>query len=125
MRRPMNNSRRDSKTPAGRIADTHISAVRWAGLRSAHNASVFILLALVLVSGMAVVHSTFKNRYAMHELQQLRNQHNELEVQWGQLLIEQSTFGLEGRIERLAQEQLNMQVPDWSGVVMLQAGGER
>jgi cell division protein FtsL len=52
-------------------------------------------------------------------LQQLRVQSNELDVHWGQLLIEQSTFGLEGRIERRAMEELNMTFPDWSKIIMV------
>ena len=42
-----------------------------------------------------------------------------LEVQWGQLLIEQSTFGVEGRIEQKAFEQLQMEVPDIANIVMV------
>ena len=77
------------------------------------------LLLVLLVTGIAVVHSTHKSRYALHELQQLRAERNALEVQWGQLLIEQSTFGLESRIERRAMEELNMHVPDWSDIVVV------
>jgi cell division protein FtsL len=42
-----------------------------------------------------------------------------LNVEWGQLLIEQSTFGVEGRIEQKAIEQLDMHVPDVSQIVMI------
>lgn len=95
------------------------SVLSWARLNSGHSAGMALLLVLVLVSGMAVVHSTFKNRYAMHELQKLRSEHNALDVEWGQLLIEQSTFALEDRIERKATEELDMKLPDWSGVVLV------
>jgi cell division protein FtsL len=47
------------------------------------------------------------------------SQANQLEVEWGQLKIEQSTFGLEGRIERKAMEELNMKLPDWSRITMV------
>ena len=62
---------------------------------------------------------TYQNRFLFNELQQLRNQANSLEVQWGQLLIEQSTFGLEGRIEQKATEQLHMHVPELDRIVMV------
>lgn len=81
--------------------------------------AILVLLALVLASGLGVVYSTFENRLAMHQLQQLRNENNALEVQWGQLLIEQSTFGLEGRIESKASEELQMSLPDWSDIIMV------
>ncbi len=108
--------RKNFKVPA---ADGNISVLSWAQLFSARFIVVFSLLVLVLLSGMSVVHATFKNRYALHELQQLRSERNELDVQWGQLLIEQSTFGLEGRIGRRAEEELGMKLPDWSGVIMV------
>jgi cell division protein FtsL len=49
----------------------------------------------------------------------LRDQANGLEVEWGQLLIEQSTFGVDGRIEQKAFEQLQMEVPDIARIVMV------
>ncbi|OGT71400.1 MAG: cell division protein FtsL [Gammaproteobacteria bacterium RIFCSPLOWO2_02_FULL_57_10] len=80
---------------------------------------VLVLLTLLLISGVSVIYTTFKNRYLLNELQQLKNERNELQVQWGQLLIEQSTFSLEGRIERKAIDELQMVVPDFSEIVMV------
>ncbi|MDT8427711.1 MAG: cell division protein FtsL [Pseudomonadales bacterium] len=80
---------------------------------------LLVLLLAVLASGLGVVYSTFENRLAMHQLQQLRNENNVLDVQWGQLLIEQSTFGLEGRIESKASEELQMSLPEWSDIIMV------
>ncbi len=77
------------------------------------------VLALVLGAGLSVVSTTHENRFAFNELQVLRDQANNLEVQWGQLLIEQSTFGVEGRIEQKAFEQLQMEVPDIANIVMV------
>jgi cell division protein FtsL len=108
--------RKNLKAPA---ADEITSVLTWAQLFAVRSAVLFFLLILVLFSGMSVVLATYKNRYALHELQQLRNEHNQLDVQWGQLLIEQSTFGLEDRIGRKAEEELGMKLPDWSGVIMV------
>ena len=77
-------------------------------------------LAGVLVSGLLVVRTTHENRFAFNELQQLRDQAVQLDVEWGQLLLEQSTFGVDGRIEQKAAEQLQMQVPDIDDIVMVQ-----
>ena len=78
-----------------------------------------MLLAIVLASGLSVVFVTHQHRYLFNELQLLKNQANDLQVQWGQLLIEQSTFGLEGKIEQKAVEQLQMQLPDADHIVMV------
>ena len=91
----------------------------WLGLFSAANLLVTGLMFAVVVSALAVVYVSYQHRMTFHELQQLRVQSNELDIHWGQLLIEQSTFGLEGRIERRAMEELNMTFPDWSKIIMV------
>lgn len=96
------------------------SILRWLGVRSARAALLYIGLAIVLSSGLSVVRTTHANRFAFNELQQLKDEANRLDVQWGQLLLEQSTFGLDGRIEQKAVEQLQMQVPDIDDIVMVQ-----
>ncbi|GIT23233.1 MAG: hypothetical protein CM1200mP40_29150 [Gammaproteobacteria bacterium] len=47
----------------------------------------------------------------------LKIKQTQLETEWGQLLIEQSTFGVEGRIEQKEIEQLQMQLPELSKIV--------
>jgi len=95
------------------------SIYQWADMFSPRMLMIVVLLAALLASGISVIYITFKNRSVLNELQQLRNQRNELQVQWGQLLIEQSTFSLDSRIERKAIEELQMKVPDFSDVVMV------
>ena len=80
---------------------------------------LLVLLSGVMLSAIAVVGSSHASRTVFYELQQERQVHTELEVEWGQLLIEQSTFGTEGRIERRAVDELEMKLPDWSGVIMV------
>lgn len=93
--------------------------VAWLQLFNAPNLLLLILLSGVMLSAIAVVGSSHASRTVFYELQQERQVHNELEVEWGQLLIEQSTFGTEGRIERRAGDELGMKLPDWSNVVMV------
>jgi cell division protein FtsL len=115
----MNTERRDSRTGRSRPENSQTTVLAWARVFDGRTLSILFFLALVMVSGVAVVNSTFKTRYTLNQLQQLRNEQNDLNVQWGQLLIEQSTFGLEGRIGRKAEEELGMRVPDWSRVTMV------
>ena len=96
-----------------------LSVLEWAGVRTRATFALFATLTLVLVAGLSVVATTHENRFAFNELQVLRDQANGLEVEWGQLLIEQSTFGVEGRIEQKAFEQLQMEVPDIAKIVMV------
>ena len=107
-----------SKKPSKRVSK-ELSVLEWAGIRNRATFVLFAALSLVLVAGLSVVATTHENRIAFNELQVLRDQANGLEVEWGQLLIEQSTFGVEGRIEQKAFEQLQMEVPDIAKIVMV------
>ena len=91
----------------------------WLGLASASSALLHALLVSLLVSGLMVVKTTHENRVAFNELQVLREEANHLDVEWGQLLLEQSTFGLGGRIEQKATRELQLQVPRISDIVMV------
>ena len=91
----------------------------WLGLASASSALLYALLVSLLVSGLMIVKTTHDNRFAFNELQVLREEANQLDVEWGQLLLEQSAFGLGGRIEQKATRELQMQVPRISDIVMV------
>jgi len=80
---------------------------------------MYILLTSLLASGLMVVKTTHENRLAFNELQLLREEANQLDVEWGQLLLEQSTFGLDGRIEQKATRELQMQVPQISDIIVV------
>ena len=91
----------------------------WLGLASGSSALLYVLLVTMIVSGLMVVKTTHENRFAFNELQVLREEANKFDVEWGQLLLEQSTFGLDGRIEQKAVRELQMQVPQISDIVMV------
>ena len=91
----------------------------WLGLASGSSALLYFLLITLLVCGLMVVKTTHENRFAFNGLQVLREEANQLDVEWGQLLLEQSTFGLDGRIEQKATHELQMQVPRISDIVMV------
>ena len=111
------SAKNNKKTSKG--VSKELSVLEWAGIRSRATFALFAALTLVLVVGLSVVATTHENRFAFNELQVLRDQANGLEVEWGQLLIEQSTFGVEGRIEQKAFEQLQMEVPDIAKIIMV------
>lgn len=82
------------------------------------------LLALALVttlvsSAVAVAYSVHKSRAYLNELQQLESRRDQLETEWGQLLLEQHTWGAYGRIGRVAVEQLQMRNPAPGEIIMV------
>tara|TARA_B100001123_G_scaffold70994_1_gene79630 strand:+ start:551 stop:763 length:213 start_codon:yes stop_codon:yes gene_type:complete len=60
---------------------------------------------------MEVVLHRHQSRELFLVLQELRLQQNDLDREWGQLLLEQGTWGTHGRIEEIARNKLNMTVP--------------
>lgn len=78
-----------------------------------------ILWLAVIASSLGVVYLTYDVRVKFNELESLRRQQNELQVTWGQYLLEESTWAAWGRVERLAREQLSMEVPALNRVVVV------
>jgi cell division protein FtsL len=70
--------------------------------------SVMILLALVVLSALGVVYNKHQGRTLFVELQALREARDSMDVEWGQLQLEQSTLTTQGQVERAARERLGM-----------------
>ncbi|MEE3144022.1 MAG: cell division protein FtsL [Pseudomonadota bacterium] len=111
---------RRNRRVAGKQVTMAPSVLQWSGLIRPASLGLVMLLVAVLGSGLSIVYTTHQSRFAFNELQELKVQSNQLETEWGQLLIEQSTFGVEGRIDQKAAEQLQMQVPELSKIVMVE-----
>jgi cell division protein FtsL len=67
---------------------------------------------LVLASAVAVVWGKQQSRNQFVELQRLEKERDQLDTEWGQLRLEQSTWVTYGRIEKIARDDLRMVVPD-------------
>jgi cell division protein FtsL len=80
---------------------------------------VMVALALVSATALGVVYSSFEARRLIAQHQQLLNEKNAMQVEWGQLLLEQSTWGSYNRVEQLAGARLKMRVPSPNEIVMV------
>jgi cell division protein FtsL len=69
------------------------------------------LLLAVLISALAVVYTTNLHRLAFVQLQLAEQQSHQLQLQWGQLLLEQASLATPGRVQQLASEKLHMILP--------------
>lgn len=74
----------------------------------------------VLVSAIGVTYSSHQCRQLYSELAALRSAENRLQVEWGQFLLEQSSWAALGRVERIAVDKLSMRVPETSEIVVVQ-----
>lgn len=79
-----------------------------------------VLLAAMLSTAVGVVFSTHQSRKLFVDLQALKTEQDELDMEWGRLQLEQSTLGAHGRIEKLARERLQMWHPKTGSAVMVQ-----
>lgn len=77
----------------------------------------FLLVSMVLISAFAVLFNNYQSRQLFHELQVLQEQLGVLQVEWRQLLVEESAFSSHSLVEKTAREQLNMKVPGSNDIV--------
>lgn len=77
------------------------------------------LVVTLVSSAVAVAYSVHKSRLYLNELQRLETARDRLETEWGQLLLEQHSWGAYGRIGKLATEQLQMRNPAPSEIIMV------
>lgn len=66
------------------------------------------LFTLLFFSSIGVIYLKNIKRHYYNELQLAQNQRNELKIQWGQLLLEQSTWGSQARVRQIAQQKIGM-----------------
>jgi cell division protein FtsL len=81
---------------------------------------VALLWLAVLASSLGVVYGKQQARNRFSELQKLTGVRDELDIEWGQLQLEQSTWGTHGRVERVARDDLRMVIPQASELRIVQ-----
>lgn len=70
-----------------------------------------LLLVVVIACALGVVTSQHKARKLFVELQNEKDRAQQMEVEWGQLQLEQSTWAMPARVEKIASMKLQMQLP--------------
>jgi cell division protein FtsL len=67
-----------------------------------------VLTVLLVGCALSVVNARYQRNRLVNDLEKLATQQRQLEVDWSQLQLDQSTFGKNERIEQIARTQLNM-----------------
>ncbi len=73
------------------------------------------LLLVLVVCALALVTSQHRARKLFQELEQEQERARQLDVEYGQLQLEMSTWATHPRIEKIARERLRMVQPDTAG----------
>jgi len=79
-----------------------------------------IVTGACVVSAIALVYTTHQSRSLFIELEQLTTERDELDIEWGQLQIEQSTWATHARIERVALDELALKRPVPSEIYLIE-----
>jgi len=78
-----------------------------------------ILAASVVISALGVVYVKHENRKLFVQLHELQIKRDALNVEWGRLQLEQSTWATHGRIEHMARKKLGMQNVNYGQVMIV------
>ncbi len=80
---------------------------------------MLVLFMAVLGSALAVSYSAHWSRQLLNDLYAELSVRDKAQAEWGRLILEQSTWTAQNRIEALASEQLHMRIPDAAEIRMV------
>jgi len=86
----------------GHFSDMHLSK---------QSCFQLVLLSAVLCSALAIIYTTNLHRMLCSQLESAQQQAHRLELQWGQLLLEQASLATPARVQQLAEDKLQMVLP--------------
>ncbi len=81
---------------------------------------VFVFAVVCVVSAIALVYTKHESRNLFVELEQLTKERDELNIEWGQLQIEQSTWATHARIEQVATDDLQLTRPKTAEIFVIE-----
>ena len=72
---------------------------------------VFVFAVVCVLSAITLVYTKHESRKLFIELEGLSHERDDLNIEWGQLKIEQSTWAQHARIEQVATDDLSLVRP--------------
>ena len=81
---------------------------------------VLVFAVVCAASALALVYTKHESRKLFVELEELTTERDELNIEWGQLQIEQSTWATHGRIEQVASDELSLARPEVDNVYVIE-----
>lgn len=79
-----------------------------------------ILLLLAVTSAIGTVTSNHRARKMFAEIEHEQSRMRDLEIEWGQLQLEQSTLASHARVEKIARDKLHMKAPGAGQVITIE-----
>ena len=84
-----------------------------------------VLLCVLVACALSLVTSRHHARRLNVELEREQARARQFDVEYGQLSLEQSTWGMPARVAKIARESLKMQLPAASRVEIVEAPGAK
>ena len=81
---------------------------------------MFAFAVVCVLGAMALVYTKHESRRLFVELESLTDERDRLNIEWGQLQIEQSTWATHARIEKVATDDLSLVRPDSSEIFIIE-----
>jgi cell division protein FtsL len=79
-----------------------------------------VLASVCVVSALAIIYTKHESRKLFVELERLTTERDQLNIEWGQLQIEQSTWAAHARIERVALDELSLVRPQATEIFVIE-----
>lgn len=83
-----------------------------------------VLAALLVICALSLVRAQYEARHLFIELERTQSQARQLDIEWAQLQLDQSTLGKHARIEEIARRDLEMTPLTPARTQYLTEGGE-
>ena len=83
-------------------------------------ALVLVFAIVCVTSAMALIYTKHESRKLFVELESLTQERDELNIEWGQLQIEQSTWATHARIEQVATDDLELMRPEATEIFVIE-----
>jgi len=81
---------------------------------------VVVFSLVCVLSAIALVYTKHESRKLFVELESLTDERDELNIEWGQLQIEQSTWATHARIEQVAVDDLSLVRPKSTEIYVIE-----
>ena len=81
---------------------------------------LFVFAIVCVASAMAIVYTKHESRKLFVELEELTRERDALNIEWGQLQIEQSTWATHARIEQVATDKLELMRPAAADIFVIE-----
>lgn len=80
----------------------------------------FVFAVVCVISAIALIYTKHESRKLFVELEQLTVVRDQLNIEWGQLQIEQSTWATHARIEEVATDELSLVRPKSTEIYVIE-----